>query len=51
MPRHPRIFAPGSVYHVYCRVTRGQFVFDDRIEVESFVSALSHFLKVDDLVC
>jgi REP element-mobilizing transposase RayT len=50
MPRHPRIFAPGSVYHVYCRVTRGQFIFDDRTEAESFVTALSHVHATDNLV-
>jgi len=30
MPRHPRLFVPGATYHVYCRVARGEFVFDDR---------------------
>ena len=26
MPRHPRLFLPGAIYHVYCRVARGEFV-------------------------
>ena len=26
MPRHPRLFVPGAIYHVYCRVARGEFV-------------------------
>ena len=25
MPRHPRLFVPGAIYHVYCRVARGEF--------------------------
>jgi len=30
MPRHPCLFIPGATYHDYCRVIRGEFVFDDR---------------------
>jgi REP element-mobilizing transposase RayT len=40
MPRHPRLFFPGATYHVYCRVARGEFVFDDPLEAEEFVSAV-----------
>jgi len=40
MPRHPRLFIPKATYHVYCRVTRGEFVFDDPFEAEEFVSAV-----------
>lgn len=40
MPRHPRLFIPGATYHVYCRVARGEFVFDDPLEAEAFVSAV-----------
>ena len=40
MPRHPRLFITGATYHVYCRVTRGEFVFDDPFEAEEFVSAV-----------
>ena len=40
MPRHPRLFIPEAIYHVYCRVTRGEFVFDDPIEAAEFVSAV-----------
>ena len=39
MPRHPRLFIPGATYHVYCRVARGEFVFDDPLEAEEFVLA------------
>ena len=24
MPRHPRLFLPYAIYHVYCRVARGE---------------------------
>jgi hypothetical protein len=27
MPRRPRVFVSGAVYHVYCRVARGEPVF------------------------
>jgi len=40
MPRHPRLFIPGATYHVYCRVARGEFVFDDPIEADEFVLAV-----------
>lgn len=39
MPRHPRLFIPGACYHVYCRVARGEFVFDDPLEADEFVAA------------
>jgi hypothetical protein len=32
MPRKPRLFVPGAIYHVYCRVARGEFVFDEHDE-------------------
>jgi hypothetical protein len=37
MPRRPRLFIPGGTYRVYCRVARGEFVFDDDDEVQEFV--------------
>ena len=40
MPRHPRLFIPGAIYHVYCRVARGEFVFDDDREAIEFVETL-----------
>jgi len=40
MPRHPPLFIPEATYHVYCRVTRGEFVFDDPFEAAEFVSAV-----------
>ncbi len=46
MPRHPRLFLPGAIYHVYCRVGRGEFVFDDEFEAIEFIEVLR---KVRDL--
>ena len=37
MPRHTRLFLPNAIYHVYCRVARGEFVFDDDFEAMEFV--------------
>lgn len=34
MPRRPRVFVAGAVYHVYSRVARGQRVFADPREAE-----------------
>jgi len=38
MPRYPRLFFHGAIYHVYCRVARGEFVFDDQLEAMEFVN-------------
>ena len=46
MPRHPRLFLSGATYHVYCRVARGEFVFDDDFEAQEFIEILR---KVRDL--
>ncbi len=40
MPRKPRLFVSGATYHVYCRIARGEFVFDDPCEAEAFVEAV-----------
>ena len=47
MPRHPRLFVPGATYHVYCRVARGEFVFDDPSEAEEFVEAARRVSDLD----
>jgi len=46
MPRHPRLFLPGATYHVYYRVARGEFVFDDDFDAIEFIEVLR---KVRDL--
>ena len=40
MPRKPRLFVPGATYHVYCRVARGEFVFDEPFEADCFVETV-----------
>jgi len=40
MPRKPRLFVPGAIYHVYCRVARGEIGFDDPSEADEFVRAV-----------
>lgn len=47
MPRHPRLFIPGATYHVYCRVARGEFVFDDDFEAMEFVKTLREVRDLD----
>jgi hypothetical protein len=37
------LFIPGAIYHVYCRVARGEFVFSDF--VARFESASGHALN------
>jgi len=48
MPRHPRFFVPGDTYHVDCRVARGEFVFDNRVEADGFVEAARKVCDLDD---
>jgi REP element-mobilizing transposase RayT len=47
MPRKPRLFLPGAIYHVYCRVARGEFVFDDDFEAIEFVETLRRVKELD----
>lgn len=47
MPRHPRLFIPGACYHVYCRVARGEFVFDDPLEADEFVAAVQRVCSLE----
>jgi len=47
MPRHPRLFIRGATYHVYCRVARGEFVFDDDYEAVEFVETLREVRDLD----
>ena len=47
MPRHPRLFIPGATYHVYCRVARGEFAFNDQYEAVEFVETLCDVRDLD----
>ena len=48
MARKPRLFVPGATSHVYCRVARGEFVFDDPYEAEEFVEKVREVRDADD---
>jgi REP element-mobilizing transposase RayT len=47
MPRRPRLFLPGATYHVYCRVARGEFVFEDESEAIAFVDTVRTVRDLD----
>ena len=47
MPRKSRLFLPGATYHVYCRVARGEFVFEDDFEAIEFVETLRKVKELD----
>ena len=49
MPRRTRIFIPGGYYHVYCRVARGEFVFDNPSEVERWIDVVSGVSRIHGL--
>jgi REP element-mobilizing transposase RayT len=46
MPRKLRLFVSEATYHVYSRVARGEFAFDDPYEAEEFVDTVR---RVGDL--
>jgi len=47
MPRRPRLFLSGAIYHVYCRVARGEFIFDDHDEAAEFIEDLRTVRDLD----
>ena len=49
MPRRSRLFVPGAIYHVYCRVARGEFVFDEHDEASEFIELLCEVRDLDGL--
>lgn len=50
MPRAPRVFVEGGIYHVYNRVTRGERVFADDGEAERLVGVMREVKQRDGLV-
>ena len=48
MPRHPRLFVPRATSRVYCRVGRGEFVFDCDEEAIEFIEALRRVCQNPD---
>ncbi len=49
MPRQPRVFVDGAIYHVYCRVGRGEPVFRDDTEAEALVKIFTDVKQRDGL--
>lgn len=41
MARKMRFFAPGAIFHVYCRVARGNFVFEAGETAEAWIDAVA----------
>ena len=50
MPRKPRVFIEGGMYHVYCRASRGEAVFADDTEASEFTGTLRRIKERDGLV-
>ncbi len=50
MPRKPRVFVEGGIYHVYCRVTRKEPVFKDPKAADVFVDQLAKIKSRDGFV-
>lgn len=49
VPRQPRVFVDGAVYHVYCRVGRGEPVFQNQAEAEALIKVLGEVKRRDGL--
>lgn len=48
MPRRPRVFVEGGLYHVYNRFASGEDVFTDPEEAREFIDFLRYVKKRDD---
>jgi len=49
MPRRTRIFVSGGIYHVYCRVARGEPVFQPQFEIDEWVNIVASISRLHDL--
>jgi hypothetical protein len=49
MPRSPCLFVPRATYHFYCRVARGEYVFDSDEEAIYSVNVLPRVRDLDGL--
>jgi REP element-mobilizing transposase RayT len=49
VPRRLRIFVPGGIYHVYCRVARGERVFAHQSEVDRWIDAVAFVSRLHNL--
>ena len=50
MPRSPRVFVEGGIYHVYNRVTRGERVFSEDAEAERLLDSMREIKQRDGLI-
>jgi REP element-mobilizing transposase RayT len=50
MPRSPRVFLEGGIYHVYNRVTRGERVFDEDQEALFLLDTMRKVRDRDDFI-
>jgi len=48
MPRPPRVFVDGAIYHVYCRVGRGEPIFSDAAEADALVEVVKEVKRRDE---
>jgi putative transposase len=48
VPRRARSFVDGGIYHVYCRISRGEPVFGDKGEAARFVGIVADVKRRDD---
>jgi len=49
MPRMPRLFLPGGIYHVYCRVARGEPVFACESEAQGWIDTVAEIADGHEL--
>ncbi len=49
MPRKPRLFVSGGIYHVYCRTHRGEMRFARKINSDSFIDTVSEISSLHQL--
>jgi REP element-mobilizing transposase RayT len=49
MSRKMRLFIPGGVYHVYCRISRGEMVFTIESEMQRLMAELLRVKQRDEL--
>jgi len=49
MPRRPRVFVEGGIYHVYSRFARGAELFSDQGEASEFIEILRKVAARDEL--
>jgi REP element-mobilizing transposase RayT len=49
MPRKPRLFVSGGIYHVYCRTHRGEMRFERQIDRDSFIGNVAEISSLQQL--